>query len=124
LAMKTKLEIEVDIPEGYDFVVYRQAFTGESFIDGKGNIATWGLGFASPCKYLIVIKSTEWVPIDLTKITMSMLPLAVRFRNNLKEVVWVKGCLMGIRHVFCADVRFVDTEGLLWDSCEVLEYVE
>ena len=112
--MKTKLEIEVDIPEGYEFLSYRHAFTGESFIDGKGNIATWGLGFASPCKYLIVIKSTEWVPIDLTMITMSMLPLAARFRGG-----GVVNCyLMGIRWVG-SELRFVDKKGFSWKFCDV-----
>jgi len=119
--MKTKIEIEVDIPEGYEFLSYRHAFAGESFIDSKGNITTWGLGLASPCKYIIVIKIKEWVPIDPTKVTLSMLPLTARFNDTRKEGMWVERCLIGISEVFCDEVRFVDKTGCSWEFCEVLE---
>lgn len=53
---KQKIEIEIDIPEGYEFVAHRKALHGETYINNHGNISVW-TGGKSHGVYSIVRKT-------------------------------------------------------------------
>lgn len=118
--MKTKIEIEVDIPERYEATSeYRVLSQGDKYIDHlTGKIKTWQCERESDQKYLIVRPVEKWVPIDLSKVTLDMLPMRARFRD-LPNEKW-NACGLAAFTTERAD-RFCDETGTYWGYCEVLE---
>ncbi len=118
--MKT-IEIKFEISEDCEFVAFRHATTGEFYINGKNGIERWDERLPSFHKYIVVRMIQEWEPVDPTKITLSMLPLAARFRGKYESGGGgVKCYLMGMRKVGSV-MRFVDKKGYSWEFCEVLK---
>ena len=127
--MKMKIEIEIDMPDGFEFIEWSHAVTGEYYLTDlteSGIVRKWVSDTSTIAKYVIVRKIREWLPIDLSKVTMSMLPLAARFRN--KDMIfggWSDGFVIGIVIKQGTNTpHFIDAAGDAWDSCKVLSDIE
>lgn len=51
-----KVEIEIDVPEGLEFVGYRRACEGEFYFSSKGVVECWDSSWGSSCMYPIFRK--------------------------------------------------------------------
>ena len=63
--MKQIIEVEIDIPEGFDFVGYRRVEKGEFVLDGD-DVKEWRVPQRSYAKYLVFQKSPppkRWVEV-------------------------------------------------------------
>jgi len=59
---KQKIEIEVDIPEGYEFIQYSEARRGDIYLMGSTPF-TWDWNYVSSGKYVIIRPIPEPLPL-------------------------------------------------------------
>jgi len=104
--MKTK--IEVDIPNGYEFVRWGRATLGELYIGCHGLVEEWKVNIPTTNFCVIVCEIKKWVPANPSGFKQFG---RAKFSDNQKD--WVEGELYGI--------SFVDEEGTGWRYCKVLE---
>jgi len=119
--MKMRIEIEIDMPDGFEFVAWRQVTNGEYYLPATNCVTKWAPGISSTTKHFVVRKIRDWMPIDLSKITFAMLPLPAHFRNKGDGGGWSGGFVIGIVIKQGTNTpHFIDELGDAWDLCKVL----
>jgi len=62
--MKTKIETEIEIPEGYEFVRFYRVGLGQSYIELDGTIGKWAGTHLSVGQY-VIIKPTQTLKVRI-----------------------------------------------------------
>ena len=116
---KQKIEIEIDIPDGYEFVRFGSVGKGDCFINSLGNVDSWTFEGTSPHLMFVVKKVERWRPANLADVVLLMRGETVeaRFRDSAKQD-WTYARLDGFRRRPAA-CWYSPCES--WIFCEVKE---
>jgi hypothetical protein len=78
---KTKIEFEVEIPEGYEWTgEFRKVLRGELYISNEGKVDKWDVSAQSNSRYTILRKAEVWKQLTPEK--------AFEFMLSRKEVTF------------------------------------
>jgi len=85
---KTKIEIELDIPEGYEYAgEYRRIARGELYLDNERNASVWEFSSWTASHYALLRKAEIWKQLTPEK--------AFEFMLSRKEVTLRHHCWKG-----------------------------
>jgi hypothetical protein len=122
---KQTIEVEVEVPDGYEAVGYRPPKKGELYIHEKLSSAHEKLSsaheakFDADCHRIIVRKVQKWRPARVNDLGAAE-PLVARFRNT-EASYWGNGLLVKAYVTIGLQTRWIDCGGVMWNQCEVLE---
>ena len=113
----TKQQIEIDIPEGLEFVRFGKATKGESWLNGDATMDTWRGEEPSVLNVVIVRLTERWrVPTKLDLLNRDS--IECRVRDGLNHD-WLLRTLIAVSDSpDCHEKRFYVFEGR-WKYCEI-----
>jgi hypothetical protein len=86
---KTKIEFEVDIPEGYEWTgECRKALRGELHLNNEGAVEVWEVSRESNYRYPILRKAVVWKQLTPEKAFEFML---AKKEVTLRHISWPSG---------------------------------
>jgi hypothetical protein len=114
---KQKIEIEVDVPEGWKIVRYEKPEVGEHFISLPGTVAKWRAPNNCRNAYPIVERVEQWRPATVDDVIRSLQgeKVAARFYNAPYDLIY--GTLCGFSET--AKHKWIN-EASRYQFCEVL----
>lgn len=84
---KTKIEFEVEIPEGYEWTgEFRKVLRGELYICNEGKVDKWDVSAQSNSRYTILRKAEVWKQLTPEKAFEFMVS---RKQVTLRHLSWI-----------------------------------
>lgn len=117
---KQKLEIEIEVPDGYRCVGFGRALPGTSYVAPDGRVNAWEGENPTAGQYLILSPIERWRPATVEDVIRSLQGESViaRFRWRASDE-WCGGKLCGLREYDKYETWLCQHMG--WRECEVLD---
>jgi hypothetical protein len=125
---KTKIEIELDIPDGYEYAgEYRRIARGELYLDNERKASIWECSSCTASHYALLRRSPAWRPLTPEKafeFMLSATPVTMRHKSwGLKA----EGVVQRIRKLYyntltCSEMS-TDLDGIQSHICN-MDYLE
>ena len=116
---KQKLEIEIEVPDGYRCLGFGHVLLGTLFLNSNSGVDRWNLSDPSKGQYFILERVERWRPATVEDVIRSLKgeEVVVRFADSDRE--WKAG----------RRLKGVSTTGIYewfdgqfcWELCEVLD---
>lgn len=120
---KQKLEVEIEVPDGYRCVGFGHALPGTLFLNSNSGVDCWNLSDVSKGQYFILERVERWRPATVEDVIRSLQgeDVKARFRGPATEE-WCGGKLCGVREYDKYETWLCQHMG--WRDCEVLDTPE